>query len=97
MTLQTQAYRPDKSEAAEQRRNAEAWQSLNMFVSQHGGAITSPPSMRGIRIETSLGSDLAPRLRQLGFNVHQQGRSTRTTEKEVATPVDVLVVNLDGR
>jgi hypothetical protein len=97
MTLQTQAYRPDKSDAVEQRRNAEAWRSLNMFISHHGGWIVSAPSAHGIRIEAPPGSNIALRLRQLGFNVQERGRSTRTTERNVAAPVDVLIVNLDGR
>jgi hypothetical protein len=97
MTFLTQAHRPDKSETVEQRRNAEAWASLNAFIRENGGWITSPPSARGIRIEAPPSSDVASRLRRLGFNIHQHGRSTRTTEKDVASPVDVLVVNLDGR
>jgi hypothetical protein len=97
MTLLAEAYRPDKSEAAEQRRNAEAWASLNLFVSQCGAWVVSPPSARGIRIEAPPSSDVASRLCRLGFNVREQGCSTRTTEKDVASPVDVLIVNLDGR
>ena len=49
--------------ADRKRQQAEAFETLNHFVRKHGGAITSPPGDKTLRVEAPKGSELPARLR----------------------------------
>jgi hypothetical protein len=97
--------------AEQRRRQAEAWESLNLFVRKHDGWVTSPPG-KVLRIETLKGSELPSRLRELGYNITERGSTMRVTGAPAMDPrteratgavpsafceMDVIEITLSGK
>lgn len=95
----------------EKRRQAAAWEALNLLVRQHNGWVTSPPG-KVLRIEVMKDSELPAKLRELRYNVVRCGSVTRVTGAPASNPVterttgavpsafcelDVIEIRLDGR
>jgi hypothetical protein len=74
----------DKPRAAnagtdEKRKQSERWAALNEFVRRNGGAVTSTPNNKTLRIETPKGSALPSKLEELGYVVVSRGTVMRVT------------------
>lgn len=81
--------------AEEKRRQKEAWQVLNQYITQQGAFVVTPPG-RMLRIEFAKDSTLPAKLTKLGFNVWNVGQNTRLTPFGFL-PVDVIEISLDGK
>jgi hypothetical protein len=65
----------------EKRKQGERWAALNEYIRRHGGAVTSVPSNKTLRIEIarSLSAKLTDELTALGYAVMPRGSTTRIT------------------
>jgi hypothetical protein len=63
----------------EKRRQGERWAALNEFVRRNGGAVTSTPNNKTLRIETPKDSALPSKLEELGYVVVSRGTVMRVT------------------
>jgi hypothetical protein len=93
----------------EKRKQGERWAALNEYVRRNGGAVTSVPGNKTLRVEVPKGSALPAKLTELGYNVSSHGTVTRVTgapsisprdERMFGTPsafteCDVLEIRLD--
>jgi hypothetical protein len=95
----------------EKRKQGERWAALNEYVRRNGGAVTSVPGNKTLRVEGPKGSELPAKLAELGYNVAQCGSVTRVTGAQAISPkverlthavpsafteCDVLEIRLDG-
>lgn len=77
-----------------QRR--ELWHALNAFIISHGGAVTSVPEGRVLRVEIPKDSTLPIKLAELGYDPLQCGATTRITSKGFKA-MDVIEISLPGK
>ena len=63
----------------EKRKQGERWAALNEYVRRNGGAVTSVPGNKTLRVEVPKGSELPAKLTELGYNVSSHGSVTRVT------------------
>jgi hypothetical protein len=107
----------DKPRAAnagteEKRKQGERWAALNEYVRRNGGAVTSVPGAKTLRVEVPKGSALPSKLQELGYVVAERGTVTRITGAPSISPkterltrtvpsvfceMDVLEIRLDGK
>ena len=96
----------------EKRKQGERWAALNEYVRRNGGAVTSVPGNKTLRVEVPKDSLLPAKLAELGYNVSSHGSVTRVTGAQAVSPkveratrtvpsafaeMDVLEIRLDGR
>lgn len=77
------------------RRQQEAWEALNIFISQRGGLVITPPA-KMLRIEIPKDSTLPAQLEKLGFNVWHVGANTRLNV-DGFLQVDVIEITVSGK
>jgi hypothetical protein len=72
----------------EKRKQGERWAALNEFVRRNGGAVTSVPGNKTLRVEVGKDSSakLTSELARLGYNVAQCGSVTRVTGAPSISP-----------
>jgi len=96
----------------EKRKQGERWAALNEYVRRNGGAVTSVPGNKTLRIECPRGSPLPAKLAELGYVVASHGSVTRVTGAQPVSPkverltrtvpsafteCDVISVTLSGK
>lgn len=81
--------------AEEKRRNAEAWQALNEYITRQGAFVVTPPG-KLLRIEIPKDPDLPAKLIELGYAVRHAGTGTRLTYDGVVA-VNAIEISLDGK
>jgi hypothetical protein len=62
------------ADAAKRRK---LWDTINKFIRQEGGWVTSVPGVSVMRIEVTQGSSLPAKLIELGFDPRHVGVSTK--------------------
>jgi hypothetical protein len=68
------ATQPSKDGPIDQVR---LWESLNAYVTKHGGRIISPLHSYPLRLETPPGSELPQKLGELGYDLIYKAEETR--------------------
>ncbi len=77
-TLSKWANQPRREgEAAISQRQRDLWDALNQYVTERGAAIVSVKYANPVRLEISLDSPLADKLRDLGHDVIYKSEETR--------------------
>jgi hypothetical protein len=82
--------------AEKRREESERWAGLNTFIRKHGGAVTSPPNHKTLRIEVAknLSAKLVDELTALGYAVMPRGSTMRVVG--VAGPRDPWLERVTG-
>ena len=78
-------------------KRQDLWNAMHEFIRNHGGVVTSVSGTKVVRVEMPKESALPSKLRDLGYDPRQCGRTTRITPAGRFTTTDIIEIILPGK